>query len=71
LGRTEKCGLAAAVAKRSPNAVVNKGIALGALERSAGAIAVCDDLIVRFGTATELPLREVVTEAESQKKGFA
>jgi len=34
-------------------ALRNKGIALGALGRSEEAIAVYDDLLARFGTATE------------------
>jgi Domain of unknown function (DUF4062) len=39
-------------------ALVNKGIALRALDRSAEAIAVYDDVLARFGMATELRLRE-------------
>jgi tetratricopeptide (TPR) repeat protein len=44
-------------------ALINKGITLGALDRSADAIAVYDDLVARFGTASELPLREQVANA--------
>jgi len=44
-------------------ALANKGITLGALDRSAEEIAVYDDLLARFGTATELPLREAVANA--------
>ena len=44
-------------------ALVNKGVRLGALDRSAEEVAVYDDLLARFGTATELPLREAVAEA--------
>jgi hypothetical protein len=36
-----------------------------ALDRIADAIAVYDDLISRFGTATELPLRELVARAHT------
>jgi hypothetical protein len=43
-------------------------ITLGALGRSEDAIAVYDDLLARFGTATELPLREPVAMAESHRK---
>jgi hypothetical protein len=49
------------------NALVNKGITLGALDRSAEAIAVYDDLLARFSTATELPLREQVAKAQTLK----
>jgi tetratricopeptide (TPR) repeat protein len=41
-------------------ALFNKGATLGALGRSEDEIAVYDDLLARFGTATELPLRERV-----------
>jgi hypothetical protein len=47
------------------NALVNKGSGLGALDRSAEAIAVYDDLLARFDTATELPLREQVAKAQT------
>jgi hypothetical protein len=47
--------------ERVANALVNKGITLGVLDRSAEAIAVYDDLLARFGSATELPLRELVS----------
>ena len=46
-------------ANRSP-ALVNKG---GELGDSAVAIKVYDDLLARFGAATELPLREQVAHA--------
>jgi hypothetical protein len=58
------CVLAEQVAR----ALVNKGVALGALDRSAEAIAVYDDLLARFGTATELPLREWVAKAELRRR---
>jgi tetratricopeptide (TPR) repeat protein len=45
----------------------NKGVRLGTLGRSAEAIAVYDDLLARFGTATELPLREQVAHALRNK----
>jgi tetratricopeptide (TPR) repeat protein len=48
-------------------ALVNKGITLGALDRSAEAIAVYDDVLARFGTASELPLREQLAKARSLK----
>ena len=44
-------------------ALVNKGFTLGALGRSEDAIAVYDDLLGRFGAATEPPLREQVAKA--------
>jgi len=44
-------------------ALFNKGVRLGALDRSEDAIAVYDDLIARFGTATEPALRERVAMA--------
>jgi hypothetical protein len=46
----------------------NKGGTLrGPLDRSAEEIAVYDDLLARFGTATELPLREAVAKAQTAK----
>ena len=45
------------------SALVEKGIRLGELGRSEEAIAVYNDLIARFGTATELPLREPLANA--------
>ena len=53
----------AAAARTVANALLNKGVTLGALGRSEEAIAVYDDLLARFGTATELPLREQVAKA--------
>src|SRR5271166_5505501 len=44
-------------------AYFNIGVTLGALGRSADEIAVYDDLLARFGAATELPLREPVAKA--------
>ena len=44
-------------------ALINKGVALGLLDRRVEAIAVYDDVLARFGAATELPLRELVAKA--------
>ncbi len=55
-------------ASRSPGAC-QQGVRLGALGRSEEAIAVYDDVVARFGTATELPLRELVASA-LVNKGF-
>jgi hypothetical protein len=44
-------------------ALYSKGFALGALGRSEEVIAVFNDLLARFGTATEPPLREQVAKA--------
>jgi hypothetical protein len=49
--------------ERVANALVNKGVTLGALDRSEDEIAVYDDVLARVGTATELPLRERVANA--------
>jgi tetratricopeptide (TPR) repeat protein len=49
------------------SALFNKGITLGMLDRSMDAIAVYDDLLARFGTATELSLREQVAKAEFRR----
>ena len=43
-------------------ALFNKGVTLGQLGRSEEEIAVYDDVLARFGTATELPLREPVAK---------
>jgi len=51
-------------------ALVNKGAALGALGRGDEAVAVYDDLVARFGTATELPLREQVAKVTSLKNSL-
>ena len=48
-------------------ALVNQGITLAALGRGEAAIAVYDDLLARFGEATEAPLRELVAKAKSLK----
>ena len=44
-------------------ALFNKGVTLGALDRSVEAIAAYDDLVARFGVAPELLLREAVAKA--------
>ncbi|HWR76338.1 MAG TPA: hypothetical protein VN283_03905 [Thiobacillus sp.] len=44
-------------------ALYNKGVALGQLGRREDEIVVYDDLLSRFGEATELPLREHVAKA--------
>jgi hypothetical protein len=41
----------------------NKGVTLGALGRSEDEIAVYNDLLSKFASATELPLREQVAKA--------
>jgi hypothetical protein len=46
-------------------ALFNKAVRLGTLGHNEEAIAVYDDLLARFGNATELPLREVVAKARS------
>jgi hypothetical protein len=46
------------------NALFNKAGTFRVLGRIEEAIAVWDDLIARFGTATELPLRELVANAQ-------
>ena len=44
-------------------ALVNKGVRLGSLNRSQEAIAAYDDVVKRFGEATEPALREQVAKA--------
>jgi hypothetical protein len=44
-------------------ALVNKGVALGALDRREEEIAVYDGVVARFGTGSELTLREQVATA--------
>lgn len=48
-------------------ALVNKGITLGALDRSADAIAVSDEMASRFGDAPEPTLRDQVAKAVFNK----
>ena len=50
--------------------LLNKGIGLDALNRSEDAIGVYDDLIVRFGAAVELLLRENVAISLSIKASY-
>jgi hypothetical protein len=51
-------------------ALFNKAVALSARGRRKEAIAVFDDLLARFGAATELPLRERVAHAKSARDSF-
>ncbi len=51
-------------------ALLNKGLTLGSLGRSENEIAVYDDLLARFGAATELPLREQVAKAVANRKNL-
>ncbi len=44
-------------------ALVNKGVTLGQLGRNEVAVGVCDEVVKRFGEATELTLREQVARA--------
>ena len=48
-------------------ALVNKGVTLGALGRSDEAMAVYDDVVARFGAATEEPLCRLVARATANK----
>ena len=52
-----------ALREQVATALVNKGITLGTLNRSEEAIAVYDDVVKRFGEATEPALRELVAKA--------
>ena len=63
LSSTRGSGSARSTAAQVAKALFNKGVAFGALDRNAEAIAAYDDLLARFGTATELPLREQVAKA--------
>jgi hypothetical protein len=49
-------------------ALSNKGLALDALGYSEKAIAVYDDLLTRFGSATEEPIREQVARTHYEKE---
>jgi hypothetical protein len=51
-------------------ALRNKGVALGELGRNEDAIAVYDDLIGRFGNATEAAIREEVARAQSYRSSL-
>ena len=46
-------------------ALVNKGVRLGALERSEEAVAVYGEVVARYGDATEPALRERVAIART------
>ena len=49
-------------------ALFNKGVALGALDRSDEAVAAYDEVVARFGTASEPSLREAVAKAKAAKE---
>jgi tetratricopeptide (TPR) repeat protein len=51
-------------------ALLSKGLSFRKLDRPTDEIAVYDDLIARFGTATEPALREQVKLAREGKKNF-
>jgi tetratricopeptide (TPR) repeat protein len=48
-------------------ALINKGLALGKLERTEESVAVYDEVVRRFGSATELSLRNQVARALANK----
>jgi TolA-binding protein len=48
-------------------ALFNKGVTLGQLERSEEAVGVYDEVLARFGDATEAALREQVAQALQRK----
>ena len=48
-------------------ALYGKGFRLGMLDRNEEAIVVYDDLLARFGSATESPLRDQVAYAKSAR----
>jgi hypothetical protein len=50
-------------------ALFNKGVTLGELGRSEDEIAVTDEVVARYGTATEPALREIVEKAKTLKVG--
>jgi hypothetical protein len=50
-------------AEREAKGLVDNGVRLGMLGRSEEAIAVYDDLLTRFGAATEVPVRQQVATA--------
>jgi hypothetical protein len=49
------------------DALVNKATALSQPGRAEDAIAVCDDVLVRFGKASEPPILEQVVKAQQLK----
>ena len=54
-----------ALREQVAKALVNKGVALGALERSEEAVGVYDEVITRFGDATEPILRQAAAMART------
>jgi hypothetical protein len=52
-------------------ALFNKGVALGQLNRSAEAIKAYEEVVERFGAATEAPLQEVVAAARLELESRA
>ncbi|MGD0499897.1 MAG: SIR2 family protein, partial [Bryobacteraceae bacterium] len=52
-----------AVVREGAKALYNKGLTLGVLNRSEEEIAVYDEVVRRYGDATEAPLREQVAKA--------
>ena len=55
--------IAPALRERVAKALVNKGVALGALGRSTEAVAVCDEVVARYGEDPAPALREQVAKA--------
>ena len=56
-----------ALREQVAKALFNKGFRLGALGRSAEALAIYDDVVARFGSAPEPALREQVAKATSAR----
>jgi hypothetical protein len=54
-----------ALREQVAGALVNKGVTLGTLERFEEALAVYDDVVARFGDATEPILRQAVAIART------
>jgi len=50
-------------------ALVNKGVTLGALGRTEEEIAVYDDVVGRFGEASEPGIQEIVAQARAARPG--
>ena len=55
---------------KSDSAQVNKGVRFGQLNRGEDAIAVYDEVVKRFGEATEPALREQVAKALTNRKAL-
>ena len=60
---------AAALRERVAAALVNKGVELGVLGRSADAVAVYEEVVARYGEDPAAALREVVAQAVSALQG--